>query len=139
MKHITIIAERVPEQSLAAVLPPAGVTSLSVRRDRPSDVDGTALESRRAFHHPTQFRPEVRVDVVVEDQAVESVFDALSFAYGAGFFSDAEAAEALRHSRRHPDALRRDEIRLRALVRRLIAEDDRGTRGVLRGQSNVER
>lgn len=45
MKHITIIAERVSEQSLAAVLPPAGVTSLSVRRNRPSDVDGTDRKS----------------------------------------------------------------------------------------------
>ena len=91
MKHITIIAERVSEQSLAAVLPPVGVSSVSVRRNRPADVDGAAMESHHQFHHPTRFRPEVRVDVVVADEAVDSVFDALSFAYGAGFFSDAEA------------------------------------------------
>lgn len=91
MKQITIIAEQISDESLAAVLPPAGVASVSVHRSPSLDTDRVCMENYRGFRNPGRFRPEFRVDLVVDDETVESVFDAISFAYGAGFFSDAEA------------------------------------------------
>lgn len=55
------------------------------------DTDRVCMENYRGFRNPGRFRPEFRVDLVVDDETAESVFDAISFAYGAGFFSDAEA------------------------------------------------
>ncbi len=75
---------------MAAALPADGVASVTIsprgraRRD-------SATADRRVFCNPTRFNPVYRVDLVVEDDAVETVFDGISFAYGAGLFSDAEA------------------------------------------------
>ena len=44
----------------------------------------------RSFRNPNHFKANFRIELVVDDDAVESVFDAVDFAYGAGVFSDAE-------------------------------------------------
>ena len=89
MKTITIVAEQVSDQSLAAVLPPKGVVSVAVSPSGSVRRDPTA--EYQAFRNPNRFAPRYRVDVIVDDEAVETLFDGISFAYGAGLFSDAEA------------------------------------------------
>jgi len=90
MKTITIIAEQMTDRMLAAATPARGVDSVNVT-DAGSGVRG-AVETgtRRAFRSPGRFDPRFRVDMVVEDDAVESVYDCVEVAYGAGFFGDAE-------------------------------------------------
>ena len=90
MKIITIIAEQVTDESLTAALPATGISSLSVSTNRPSDGRGRAAAGYRGFRNATRFAPNYRVDVVVDDDAVDTVLDGISFAYGAGLFSDAE-------------------------------------------------
>jgi nitrogen regulatory protein PII len=89
VKTITIIAERVTDQSLSAVVPANGVASVSVSRNRPDRGEASAILSR-SFRNPSRFNPAVRIELVVDDNTVDTVFDAVSFAYGAGLFSDAE-------------------------------------------------
>lgn len=91
MKQITIIAEQISNESLAAVLPPAGIASVTVHRGRSVNVEEAAVENYRSFRNPDRFRPDFQVELIVDDAAVDCVFDAIAFAYGAGFFSDAEA------------------------------------------------
>lgn len=87
MKTITIITEQITDRALAAVLPTEGVASVSVTRG-PGARPATAV---RAYRNPNRFSPEFRIELVVEDAAVEPVLDGIDFAYGAGLFSDAEA------------------------------------------------
>jgi nitrogen regulatory protein PII len=90
MKTITIVAERVTHQALAAAIPARGVASVEVRANR-ADVRGAAAKpGYQSLRNPSRFNPAVRVDLLVDDDAVESVFDGVSFAYAAGIFSDAE-------------------------------------------------
>lgn len=89
MKTITIIAEQISEKTLAAALPAQGVRSVTVSR-RGADRHG-AVEDYRSFRNPNRFAPSYRVDLAVDDDAVDTVFDGISFAYGAGLFSAAEA------------------------------------------------
>ncbi len=89
MKNITIITEQVSETALAAALPAEGVVSVSVGRQ--VSAGRAAVQDDRSFRNPARFNSVYRVDLVVEDDAVETVFDGISFAYGAGLFSDAEA------------------------------------------------
>lgn len=89
MRTITIIAEQISDNALAAALPARGVASVTVGRqgvDRRGEGEGY-----RAFRNPIRFAPRHRVDLIVEDDAVEAVFDGISVAYAAGLFSDAEA------------------------------------------------
>lgn len=90
MKTVIILAERLTRSSLSAVIPAEGVTSVRVARN-PSDRRGEfAPEGYQSYRNPQRFNPTVRVELLVDDDAVAAVFDAVSFAYGAGFFSDAE-------------------------------------------------
>ena len=89
MKTITIIAERVTDQSLSAVIPANGVASVSVSRNLPNRGEASAILSR-SFRDPSRFNPAVRIELIVDDNTVDTVFDAVSFAYGAGLFSDTE-------------------------------------------------
>lgn len=91
MKTITIIAEQVSDATLTAALPRVGICSVTVGPARASDRHAIAIEDFRGFRNPRRFNPAYRIDVVVEDSAVDSVFEGIAFAYGAGCFSDAEA------------------------------------------------
>ena len=90
MKTITIITEQVSDGALTAVLPTKAVASVTVRRISARDRAFAPTGSYRALCNPNRFRAAYRIDVMVEEAAVETVFDAVSFAYGAGLFSDAE-------------------------------------------------
>ena len=90
MKTITIIAERVTEQALSAIVPATGVAAVRVGANR-TDFRGTAaIEGYQSFRNPSRFNAAVRIDLLVDEDTVETVFDAVSFAYAAGIFSDAE-------------------------------------------------
>lgn len=90
MKNITIITEQISEQALAAALPTEGIASVTVS-SQGSARRGLIAADHRVFFNPNRFSPIYRVDLVVEDDAVDTVFDGISFAYGAGLFSNAEA------------------------------------------------
>lgn len=89
MRTITIIAEHVSDRTLSAFVPPKGVASVNISANRTAveDVDAATY---RSFRNPTRFKANYRIEMVVEDDAVETVFDAVSFAYGVGLLSDAE-------------------------------------------------
>ncbi len=88
MKTVTIITEQMTDRMLVAATPNRGVVSVDV-----SQVDSGRRDDAdiRAFRNPNRFDPRYRIDMVVEDDAVETVFDCMAVAYEAGFFSDAEA------------------------------------------------
>lgn len=90
MKNITIITEQISERALAAALPSEGVASVTIGSRGSAQRDRVAAD-HRIFCNPNRFSPIYRVDLVVEDDAVDTVFDGISFAYGAGLFSNAEA------------------------------------------------
>jgi len=89
MRTITIITEQVSDRIVNAAVPPAGVASVrvSVNRTGVEDVDAATY---RAFRNPDRFRANYRIELDVEDSAVEAVFDAISFAYGVGILADTE-------------------------------------------------
>ena len=90
MKNITIITEAVSERALVAAVPTNGVASVTVSENRSARRDADPTPTYRSFRNPNHFKANVRIELVVDDDAVESVFDAVDFAYGAGVFSDAE-------------------------------------------------
>lgn len=90
MKTITIITEGVSDRALTAALPAEGIASVTVHTDAASRGGMAEAGTLRSFRNPRRFSPRYRVELVVDDTAVESVFDGISFAYGAGLFSDAE-------------------------------------------------
>ena len=93
MRNITIITDQLTDAALAAVLPSEGVAEVIVTEDRALR-RGYAVDAAPgapAFRMANRFTANYRIDLVVEEDAVDTVFDAVSFAYGAGFFGDAEA------------------------------------------------
>ena len=90
MKNITIITEQISEKALAAALPADGIASVTISSDGSARRDLTAAD-HHVFGNPNRFNPAYRVELFVEDDAVDTVFDGISFAYGAGLFSNAQA------------------------------------------------
>jgi nitrogen regulatory protein PII len=88
MKTVTIIAEQMTDRMLVAATPNRGVHSVKVSEVHSGLRDAAEI---RAFRNPNRFDPHYRIDMIVEDDAVETVFECVSIAYDAGFFSDAEA------------------------------------------------
>ena len=89
MRTITIIAEHVSDRTLTAFAPAKGVASVNISANRTAVEDADAA-TYRSFRNPVRFKANYRIEMVVEDDAVETVFDAVSFAYGVGLLSDAE-------------------------------------------------
>lgn len=93
MKTITIITEQISDRALAGAIPTAGVASVNITtagsgiRDAFHTID---VASHRRLRNPSRFAPAYRIDLVVEDDTVATVFDGVTTAYEAGFFSDAE-------------------------------------------------
>lgn len=90
MKSIVIITEQLSDQSLSAAIPANGVAVISISTRRGGVADVADVHSYRAFRSTTRFTPRYRVQLAVEDDAVEAVFDSIDVAYGAGLFHDAE-------------------------------------------------
>jgi nitrogen regulatory protein PII len=91
MKNIAILAEQLSDRALAAALPSTGIASITISPDGSPRREAGARQNFHGFRNPARFSPSFRIDLIVEDEAVETVFDGISFAYGAGLFSDAEA------------------------------------------------
>lgn len=91
MKTITIITEQLSDTTLAAVLPPTGIASVTVTEDRSAGWEGAAAENFHGFRNLKRFSPNYRIDVVLDDATVDVLFDSITVAYEAGFFVDAEA------------------------------------------------
>ncbi len=89
MKTIIIDTEEITDRALTAAVPPVGVDSVTVTRST-GRRDAAEGDTYRAFRNPARFTPRYRIELVVDDSAVATVFDSVSFAYDAGFFSDAE-------------------------------------------------
>lgn len=90
MKTVVIIAERLTQSALSAVVPADGVVSVRVTRHQSPVGDKRAAADYQSLRNPRRFNPAVRIAMVVEDGTAETVFEAVSVAHGAGFFSDAE-------------------------------------------------
>lgn len=93
MKNITIITEQASDESLARILPRSGVASVTVTRNRRGHartLEATTADTFLSFRNPLRFNGVYRVELTVEDSAVEPILDAISFAHGAGVFGDAE-------------------------------------------------
>lgn len=90
MKSIIIITEQLSDRSLNAALPAVGIASAVISHDRAHQSVGSAMENYRALRNPQRFRPNYRIELVVDEAAVDAVFDSVAIAYGAGVFSDAE-------------------------------------------------
>lgn len=89
MRTITIITERVSDRTLDAAVPPTGVVSVSITANR-AGVEDAVAATYRGLRNDYRFKANYRIEVVVEDHAVEAVFAAISFAHGIGLLSDAE-------------------------------------------------
>jgi nitrogen regulatory protein PII len=89
MKTITIITESVSDRVLSAAVPPRGVVSVDITANR-TTVEDVNEATYRSFRTAARFQANYRIELRVEDYAVESVFDAVSFAYGIGMLGDAE-------------------------------------------------
>ena len=89
MRTITIITEQVSDRTLKAAVPPRGVASvrISANNSGVTDIDAATY---RSFRNPDRFKANYRIEMVVEDNAVDTVFDAVSFAYGVGLLGDSE-------------------------------------------------
>lgn len=90
MKSVTIIAEQISDRALAAALPTRGIASVVVTRNPGPRRGDAGIQNYQALRNPRRFNANYRIDLLVEEAALESVFDGVSFAYGAGLFSDAE-------------------------------------------------
>lgn len=91
MKIITVIAEQISPVALNAALPPAGVVSVTVSEAQSFSRTSRTIGSYRGVKIPQHFRPVFRIELVVEDSAVERVVDGIAFARGAGLLGDASA------------------------------------------------
>jgi nitrogen regulatory protein PII len=91
MKTITIITEQVSDKTLAAVLPTTGISSVTVTEDRSAGWDAPAAAEVHSLRNLKRFSPNYRIDVVLDDATVETLFDSITYAYETGYFGDAEA------------------------------------------------
>ncbi|HPX35914.1 MAG TPA: P-II family nitrogen regulator [Mycobacterium sp.] len=91
MKTITIITEQMSDKSLTAILPGTGIASVTVTEGPAAGRDSVSTEEFRGFCNPRRFSPNYRIDVVLDDAAVGTLFDSIEYAYTGGFFGDAEA------------------------------------------------
>ncbi len=90
MQTVVIIAERVTESSLSAVIPAEGVAAVRVMRNTSQGRSSSAATGYRSFRNPLSFVPAVRIELLTDADDSETIFDAVAVAHGAGFFSDAE-------------------------------------------------
>ncbi len=90
MKTITIITDQMSDEMLAAATPASGVDSVNVTHAG-SDLRGAVQTGTlRAYRYSDRFDRCFRITLVVEDDAVESVYGCVEVAYGAGIFGEVE-------------------------------------------------
>lgn len=90
MRSIVIVTEQLSDAALAAAMPAKGVSVVSISQAAGWVATVGEAPTSRGFHSTARFTPRHRIELAVEDDAVQAVFDGIDFAYGAGLFSDAE-------------------------------------------------
>ena len=91
MKIITVIAERVSAEALATALPAEGVASVSITGTQSFSRTASAVESYRGRKIPRNFTAVHRIEIAIEDDAVEQTVRGIEFVRGAGLLGDARA------------------------------------------------
>lgn len=91
MKIITITAEQVSPEALNTALPADGVISVTVSETQSFSRTAISAGYYRGVKMPQHFTPVFRVEVEVEDFAVERVIDSIAFARSAGLFGTVRA------------------------------------------------
>ena len=91
MKTITIIAAQISAEALTTALPADGVVSVTVTEAQTFSRTGITVESYRGRKIAQHFSAGYRIEVVVEDSAVDRVIEGVAFARSAGLLGDARA------------------------------------------------
>ena len=89
MKIITVIAQQVSADALNAALPADGIISVTVSETQSFNRTATSVGSYLGVKVPEHFTRIFRVEIEVEDTAVDQVIEGIAFARSAGLFGDA--------------------------------------------------
>jgi nitrogen regulatory protein PII len=89
MKIITITAQQMSADALSTALPADGVIAVTVSETQSFSRTATSVASYRGVKVPQHFTPIFRIEVEVEDTAVDQVIEGIAFARTAGLFGDA--------------------------------------------------
>lgn len=92
MKLITVMVEQASVEGLSAALPKAGVASVTVGEVERFERDAVSVETYRGVKFAKRTRPLVRVELLVEEHAVDYVMAGLSFAVSAGLMGPCKSA-----------------------------------------------
>lgn len=89
MKIITVIAQQVSAEALNDALPADGVVSVTVSETQTFSRTAVSVGSYRGVKVPQHFTPVVRIEVVVEDAALDPAVEGIAFVRSAGLLGDA--------------------------------------------------
>ena len=89
MKIITVIAQQVSAEALNAALPADGVIAVTVSETQSFSRTATTVGSYRGVKLPQHFTPIFRIDIEVEDTALDQAIEGIAFVRGAGLLGDA--------------------------------------------------
>jgi nitrogen regulatory protein PII len=89
MKIIHVIAQQVSPDALNAALPFDGILSVTVSETQSFSRSAVSVGYYRGFKIPQHFTSMFRIELEVEDTAVDAVIDGIAFARSAGLFGDA--------------------------------------------------
>jgi nitrogen regulatory protein P-II 1 len=92
MKLITIMVEQASVEGLSAALPKVGVSSVKIGEVARFERDAVAVEAYRGAKVAKHTRQQFRVELLVEDHAVDYVMAGLSFAVSAGMIGQCKGA-----------------------------------------------
>ena len=84
MKLITIMVEQPSAEGLSAALPRSGVSSVTIGEVERFEHDAVAIETHRGAKIAKSTSRQFRVELLVEDHAVDYVMAGLSFAVSTG-------------------------------------------------------
>lgn len=91
MKIITIIAETVSGEALAAAIPADGIASVTVSETQTFSRTPAAVESYRGRKVAKHFSAGYRIEVAADDAAADAVIEGVAFVRSAGLLGDARA------------------------------------------------
>ena len=92
MKLITILVEQSSVEGLSAALPQTGVASVTISEVERFSRDAVAVEVYRGTKIARHTTRQFRVEMLVEDHAVDYVMAGLSFAVSAGLMGECKGA-----------------------------------------------
>jgi nitrogen regulatory protein PII len=91
MKIITVVAQQVSAQALSTALPASGVLSVTVSETQSFSPAAVSVQSYRGVKLAGHVTTAFRIEVAVDEDAVDAVIDGIAFARGAGLLGDARA------------------------------------------------